>query len=254
MVVCVPVATVYREPALVSEQADELLFGEEVEIIGEKGGFCHIKSDYGYEGWVIKQELFEKLHDAAFTVTVPFADLHFEGSDFRKCPITLPMGARIDVGFSESEKNYGFAVLPSKRIYYIRKSHIARIDAVKGKSEPELREAIAATALKYLGVQYRWGGRSFFGVDCSGLCFNAYRFNGVNIWRDADIDRSPNLRRIPLEEAKTGDLVFFNRHVALYLGEGEIVHASASEGFVKREKLFENENLMKIYITAGTLF
>ena len=254
MVVCVPVATIYREPELMSEQIDELLFGEEADILSESGGFYRIKSDYGYEGWVIKQELFEKLHDAAFTVTVPFADLHFDGSYFRKCPITLPMGARVDVGFSESEKNYGFAVLPSKRIYYIRKSHIARIDAAKGKSEPELREAITETALKYLGVQYRWGGRSFYGVDCSGLCFNAYRFNGVNIWRDADIDRSPNLRRIPLEEAKAGDLIFFERHVALYLGGGEIVHASASAGCVKREKLFENEHLMKIYITAGTLF
>lgn len=254
MVVCVPVAVLYSEPELMAEQVDEMLYGEEAEIIDTLGGFYKVKTEYGYIGWTVKSNLFEKLHDANHIVVTPFADLLFEGRNFFQAPITLPRGARVDVGFSHKEDRYGFAVLPSKRIYYIHKNHIAPLATIKKQSEDEVRMAIAETALEYLGTQYRWGGRTHFGVDCSGLCFNAYRFNGIDIWRDADFEKNENLRKIPLEEAKIGDLVFFEGHIALYLGDGEIVHASASKGKVVRERLADNEKLKEIFICVGTAF
>lgn len=254
MVVCVPVAVLYSEPELMAEQVDEMLYGEEAEIIDTLGGFHKVKTEYGYIGWTVKSNLFEKLHDANHIVVTPFADLLFEGRNFFQAPITLPRGARVDVGFSHKEDRYGFAVLPSKRIYYIHKNHIAPLTTIKKQSEDEARRAIAETALEYLGTQYRWGGRTHFGVDCSGLCFNAYRFNGIDIWRDADFEKNENLRKIPLEEAKIGDLVFFEGHIALYLGDGEIVHASASKGKVVRERLADNEKLKEIFICVGTAF
>ena len=230
MVVCVPFAPLFASPELMSEQVDELLYGEEVEIIDELGGFYRIKTDYGYTGWTIKPNLFEKLHDANHIVTSSFADLLFEGRNYFHPPITLPRGARVDVGFSHKEDKYGFAVLPSKRIYYIKKDHIAPLSSAKKESEELFRESVVETAKEYLGVQYRWGGRTHMGIDCSGLCFNAYRFNGVDIWRDADIDKSENLRKIEISEAKKGDLVFFEGHMAIWLGNGEIIHSSASKG------------------------
>ncbi len=254
MVVCVPFATVYSAPDLMSEQIDEVLYGEEVEILDELHGFCKILTDYGYSGWTIKQNLFEKLHDANHIVTTSFADLLFEGRNYFHSPITLPHGARVDVGFSKKEDKYGFAVLPSKRIYYIQKDHVAPLASIKEENETRLREKIVETAKSYLGVQYRWGGRTHMGVDCSGLCFNAYRFNGIDIWRDAEIDKSENLRRIDYTEAKTGDLLFFVGHVAMYLGDGMIIHASASQGKVVIEKLEGNQKLYEIYICTGTAF
>ena len=254
MVICVPFATLYSAPDLMSEQIDEALFGEEAEIIDELGGFCKIKTDYGYVGWTIKQNLFEKLHDANHIVTTSFADLLFEGRNFFHSPITLPKGARVDVGFSHKEDKYGFAVLPSKRIYYIQKDHIKPLALIKAQDESTLRNSIVETAKSYLGVQYRWGGRTFMGIDCSGLCFNAYRFNGIDIWRDADIEKSQNLRKIGLHEAKEGDLLFFEGHIALYLGNGEIIHSSASKGKVVIEKFEDNAHLKEIYICTGTAF
>ena len=254
MVICVPVATLYSAPELMAEQVDEALYGEEAEILDECAGFCKIKTEYGYVGWTIKSNLFEKLHDANHIITVPFADLLFENKNYYHAPITLPRGARADVGFSDSEKRYGFAVLPSKRIYYIHKSHIMPVALIKKSNEAELRESLVATAKEYLGVQYRWGGRTHQGVDCSGLCFNAYRFNGIDIWRDADIERSKNLKRIPLSDIKEGDLMFFNGHVAMYIGNGEIIHASASRGMVVIEKYEDNEHLKQNFICVGTAF
>ncbi len=254
MVICVPFAALYSVPDLMGEQVDEVLFGEEVEILDELGGFYKVKTDYGYTGWTIKPNVFEKLHDANHIIVSSFADLLFEGRNYFHAPITLPKGARVDVGFSHKEDKYGFAVLPSKRIYYIQKDHIKPLALIKTEDEETLRKSIVETAKGYLGVQYRWGGRTHMGIDCSGLCFNACRFNGVDIWRDADIEKSENLRKIDIKDAKEGDFLFFTGHMALYLGNGEIIHSSASKGKVVIEKLDDNERLKEIYICTGTLF
>ena len=251
MTVCVPTAVIYSAPDLMAEQTDEALYGDEVEITGEQGGFYKIKTDYGYEGFSIKQNFFEKLHDPAFRVCVPFADLLFDGKNYYHAPITLPYGAKVDVGFGHDER-YGFVVLPSKRIYYIHKNHIMPIKS-GDKSEESLREGILNTAKSYLGTQYRWGGRTHAGIDCSGLCFNSYRFNGINIWRDADIEKSPNVKPIGLREAKEGDLLYFKGHMAIYSGNGKFIHASASAGKVC-EGSTDDKDIMDIFITAGTVF
>ncbi len=254
MIICVPSAVLYKTPELDSEQVDEALYGEEAEISDELGGFVRIKTEYGYEGWTLKHNLFEKLHDANYVVSSSYADLLFEGRNYFHAPITLPMGARVDVGFSHLEKRYAFVVLPSNRVYYIHQNHITPLASLKNKTEEETRDTIVNTAKSYLGVQYRWGGRTHQGVDCSGLCFNAYRMAGITIWRDADVEKNKNLRKIDISEAKKGDLVFFKGHVALYLGDGMILHASASAGVVKTENYFENKALQEIYLTCMTVF
>ena len=251
MMICLPSATLYAEPELYSEQTDEALYGDEVEITEEKGGFYRVTTDYGYSGWCVKQAVFEQLHKPEYYITVPFADLLFEGRNFFHAPVTLPMGARLDYGPGHDER-YGLAVLPSKRIYFIHKDHVAPLARLKTLTRAELRESIAQTALSYLGIQYRWGGRTHAGVDCSGLCFNACRFNGINIWRDADVEKTANLKKIPLEEAQKGDLLYFEGHMALYLGEGKFIHASASAGKVIISDIANSEGLFGRFITAGT--
>lgn len=251
MTVSVPSTALYRTPELMGEQVDELLYGDEVEITDELGGFYRVRTDYGYEGWAVKPAFFEKLHDPAFRVIVPFADLLFDGRNYYHSPITLPLGSRIDFGYGDDER-YGFVVLPSKRIYYIHREHVALIADAK-KTEDEKREAVCDTAMQYLGVQYRWGGRTPAGVDCSGLCFNAYRFNGLEIWRDADPEKTPGLKRFPLEEARRGDLLFFEGHMALYLGGGKFIHASASAGKVVLGEIENSKPLFERFVTAGTV-
>ena len=96
-----------------------------------------------------------------------------------------------------------------------------RIDAVS-QSEPKeqedadalrleeaFRESIVQTAYSYLGTQYRWGGKTACGIDCSGLAFMSYFRNGILIWRDAAIKEGYPVHEIPIEQAKPGDLLFF---------------------------------------------
>lgn len=227
----VPTTTIFETPELFSQQTDELLFGDGVEILEEVGAFSRVKTDYGYEGFVETRAMIDELHEANRVVCVPFADLLPENRNFYKPMLTLPKGSRVDAGYSHEEPKYAFAVLPSKRIWYVKQSHLRPL-APANLTDDGLRDAIANDALSYLGVQYRWGGRTPAGVDCSGLCFMAYRLNGLAIWRDADPDKNENLFEVPVSDIQKGDLLFFPGHIALYLGENRFIHASASVGAV----------------------
>ena len=96
------------------------------------------------------------------------------------------------------------------------------IDRWFGGSEEAFRNALAEQAKKYLGTEYRWGGKSGRGIDCSGLVSSAYMQCGVLIYRDAKLVEGWPMHQIPLEQAKRGDALYFPGPSRLYLGEGAL--------------------------------
>ncbi len=106
----------------------------------------------------------------------------------------------------------------------------------------ELR--LTKTALRYLGVPYMWGGESLSGVDCSGFVQAVFHHNGIELPRTADAQYEVG-RRVSQSRLQPGDLVFFQTyaegasHVGIYLGEGQFVHASSSNG-VRVDSLSES--------------
>ncbi len=100
---------------------------------------------------------------------------------------------------------------------------------VKGQqAQMRLRYAILGYAMSYFGAPYRWGGKTYAGIDCSGLAFMSYYMCGILIYRDAAIKEGYPVREIPLSQIQPADLLYFPGHVALYLGEGKYIHSTGN--------------------------
>ena len=130
-----------------------------------------------------------------------------------------------------------------------------------GGSEEAFRAAVCAQAKKYRGTEYRWGGKSGRGIDCSGLVSSAYMQCGVLIYRDAKIVEGWPMHEVAFEDKKPGDALFFPGHVALYLGEGRYIHstgAAVSGGVVinslEPEDPLYRDDLVKSLYAVGSVF
>lgn len=132
---------------------------------------------------------------------------------------------------------------------------ISNIDRTQGSQELMLH------SMGLIGTPYRWGGSSTAtGFDCSGMIQFVYKNAlGVSLPRTAR-DMAAASRKIPDNQLKAGDLVFFNTggssqysHVGLYIGNGEFIHAPSSGKTIKTEKL-SSPYYAKHYLGAHTFF
>jgi cell wall-associated NlpC family hydrolase len=101
-------------------------------------------------------------------------------------------------------------------------------------------KAILQLTFKFLNTPYLWGGRSVFGIDCSGFTQMIFKFLGVSLLRDAYLQAGQGEPVGFLEETRTGDLAFFDNeegritHVGILLNSHEIIHSS---GKVRIDKI-----------------
>ena len=108
-------------------------------------------------------------------------------------------------------------------------------------SQELLRSAdIVAAAERYLGCPYLWGGKSFVGIDCSGLVQNAFRDLGITVLRDTDMQRDTIGRGTTIgsiDELRRGDLIYIPGHVLICTGDGAVIHADGASMMVRRDAL-----------------
>jgi len=95
-------------------------------------------------------------------------------------------------------------------------------------------QSVVSLAYKYIGTPYRSGGSDAGGFDCSGFTSFLYRQFGITLSRTTGGQMSGGTRIASLSDALPGDIICYAGHVALYVGNGQIVHASVPGSTVKQ--------------------
>ena len=213
------IVPVRSEPSDRSEIVTQLLFGEHIEILERQNQWARIKIQFDdYEGWVdskqyqvISETNYNQLSKEAIILNADLID-YITAPDNLLLPI--PLGASLTF-LNNSEintSNFDFEG--------------TKTSGIKPKS------ALINTAFMYLNAPYLWGGKTPFGIDCSGFTQMVYKLNGYKIHRDASRQALDGEPLSFIEESEAGDLAFFDNdegniiHVGIIMDNNYIIHAS----------------------------
>lgn len=224
-----------KAPKEQSEMISQILFGETYTIHESINDWLKIKLHFdNYIGWIsknmvhyISEEEFEKINlSDVFVSTEPVNKVVC----VKNSPQQIVAGSSFPA-FHKEDKNF-----------YIEGIKCVFTGQYSIVNKNEIRTSLTHQAKKYLNTPYLWGGRSPFGIDCSGFTQIVYKIHGINILRDASQQITQGAKIESLEKADMGDLAFFqNRegkitHVGMLISKTEIIHAS---GHVRIDKIDE---------------
>jgi gamma-D-glutamyl-L-lysine dipeptidyl-peptidase len=207
------------EPNDRSEIVSQVLFGEHFEILEKQDQWSRIQLNFDqYEGWVdskqyqlISEQSFEQLSKEPIILN---SDLIEYISTPQNSLIPIPLGSSLSF-LNHNDVNKDQFVFEGMKT-----------DGIKLKSN------LINTAFMYLNAPYLWGGKTPFGIDCSGFTQMVYKLNGYKLLRDASQQSAQGEALSFIEESEPGDLAFFDNeagniiHVGIIMENNYIIHAS----------------------------
>ncbi|MFC6659622.1 NlpC/P60 family protein [Deinococcus multiflagellatus] len=217
-----------------AEQVTEALPGEALALLWEnREGWARVRTVHdGYLGWVRVREP-QPQPPAAELLPVTALRAHAYAGPGLRQPLVgeLALGAQVGTRAGEVVEEQGRRWVPVT----LGDGAEAWVQAAVFSPIPG---DVADLALRFLDAPYVWGGRSAWGLDCSGLTQVVYAAHGRALPRDADQQQAA-LQAV--EAPVRGDLAFFPGHVGLMLDERRMVHANATHMRVSIETLGEGE-------------
>jgi len=208
-------------------------YGEALVVFDEARGYAWCQSLFdGYVGYVEARDIVigtlpAATHFVATTGSYVYdaPDLRSEASDFlpRHSPVVVA-----ETGLS------------TRGTEYVRLDTGRHLPLACLSPHPPRSPDIVAAAALYLGCPYLWGGRSWLGIDCSGLIQSAFRDIALTVLRDTDMQRDTIGERVPVgceADLRRGDLMYLPGHVLIYAGDGAVIHADGASMMVRQDGL-----------------
>lgn len=221
------IVPVRAEPSDRSELVTQLLFGETLKVLETSGSWSNIElSDDRYQGWVDSKQLtpitasdFEILQKQGHVFSGDFIE-YITNEQHTLLPICL--GSSLSFLNLETVNTQKFQFEGQRIAQIFPKSHLLE------------------TAFLYLNAPYLWGGKTPFGIDCSGFVQMVYKLNGYALPRDASQQALVGEPLSFIEESEVGDLAFFDNeegkitHVGMIMKDNYIIH---SHGKVRVDRI-----------------
>ena len=227
------VNNLYKKPSIKSEVVTQMLYGDNFSILKKSRKWLKIKiKEDGYKGF-IKNNNFPKLIKSTHKVNVLKSSVYKLPNKRMKIN-ERPFGSKI-------------RILDSKKTFFkFSKGWISKKD-VKPISYKEKNLFRKITIFK--NIKYKWGGKSFKGIDCSGLIQVFFNFSNKFCPRDAKDQVKFFKKNVKLEDIRRNDIIFWKGHVALALSGKKLIHAY---GPVKKTVIMDiDKTIHKIKKTAN---
>ena len=198
---------IYENRKKNSKLSSQILYGEKFSIIKKYKNFYKIKTDYDkYEGFIKKRKFEQFAFNPTHKVSSLKANVFSKPIKSSKIKMKLSFTSLLQVKSSNKE----FFNFDN---YWIQKSDVVPI---------KYKEKIFKRIKIFKNVKYKWGGKKFDGVDCSGLVQLFYKFNNLFCPRDT----GPQFKYFKkLKSTKKDAIIFWKGHVAICLSRKKLIHA-----------------------------
>ena len=201
-----PIINIYEKTSLRSKISSQLLFGEKFEILKKQNQWLKIKTSYDKYVGYIKNRKFKKNLKITHKISSLKANLYSKPERNYKTNIKLSFCSLISV--TEEIKNfYRFDK------YWIKKKDVKPIN---------FKQNIFKNICMFTNTRYKWGGRSYKGIDCSALVQLFFKFNNLHCPRDTK-DQIIYFKKA--KKIKKDAIIFWKGHVAVCLSKKILIHA-----------------------------
>jgi hypothetical protein len=205
-----PVINVYERNTIKSKVSTQLLYGDNFKKLRNFDNWIKIKNETdGYIGF-IKKNNFSQKYKNTHKVYSLYANIYLKPSIEYMHKNKLSFGSKLKI----IKKNGAFYNFDR---FWIKKKDVKKIN-FKTKN-------IFYGIRKFVNVKYKWGGKCFDGVDCSGLVQLFFNFNNKFCPRDTKEQMKYFKRKVEIKNIKKDDLIFWKGHVALAISKSHLIHA-----------------------------
>lgn len=201
------------DPSDKSELVSQVLYGDYFKIIEQRKFWSKIRLGFdNYEGWIDRKQYIE------------ISEEQYKSLNQKPQKLSADL---VEFISDKNEQLYSI-VLGSSLIGLSLLNHSFDGDFITGILP---KNNIIKTAFLYLNTPYLWGGKTPFGIDCSGLTQMVYKLNGYKLLRDASEQATQGEALSFIEESEPGDLAFFDNdegiitHVGIIMKDNYIIHA-----------------------------